>query len=829
MALTPSRNLIAATSNGLFLLDLSAEPTTAVVSDLALSSTVTPNSVSAGENLTYQLTVANQGPEAATSVVLTMTLTAGTSLVSAEPQGACQGTDTVTCNLGVIDNGAAAVVTIVVTPSVAGDLNQQAQVSTGSTDPNGANNSVSMSATVSGSLQGGNGGGAGVAPGGDDGNDGVSTGGSGGGGGGGCTMKNGGEFDPTFVGLFGIVFVLLLRRSPCVRTRLGIFFLIGLAFWFAPRVSYSSQNDLNLFNTNYGTAGTRLNTCTLCHTASPPTLNPYGSAYKAEGRNNPASFGTIESSDSDGDLWTNLEEINARTFPGNAADKIIVTLTPSTDARFDRPGMAVTFTLQVQNTGSSTDTYAVTVTGNSWTTTAGSVGSLASSATTRLTVTVAIPTTASAGASDTAAVTVTSQGDSTKSATATLTSTAFSAPSLGEWVSVGKLSGTTFHAAAAEKTDDGIAYAAGGSNVYKSTDDGNSWSPLAGGIAGQNVRALAVSGQIIYGATPDGKLFKSVNGGDSWTDVLAPFAAQGLGEQVASIAVDPANSGILYTGDFKLTGYDFTTDSLVIKSTDGGTNWAHLPNPPISGAELHAHAIAIDPTTPTTLYAGGTGTPNLAKSTDGGTTWTDIPITGVSVFVQSLAIDPKITSTIYAGTATQGIFKSVNNGGTFTPVNTGLPAVLPIVYALLIHPDDRNQIFAATSAGLYFSPDGGEHWVARSSGLTTTSAQSIKAVALTPSLILIGGTEDGLFILDLSTPPTDGTDSGSGGNGGTGGGSIGGSRGGGGGGCALGGDGAADALLPGLFCFALGALVWRKCFLKDKKYGAPGRNRTYSQ
>ena len=50
------------------------------------------------------------------------------------------------------------------------------------------------------------------------------------------------------------------------------------------------------------------------------TLNAYGAAYKAAGRNSGA-FGAIKSNDSDGDGFTNLVEIQARTFPGNAADK----------------------------------------------------------------------------------------------------------------------------------------------------------------------------------------------------------------------------------------------------------------------------------------------------------------------------------------------------------------------------------------------------------------------------------------------------------------------------------------------------------------------------
>jgi hypothetical protein len=67
------------------------------------------------------------------------------------------------------------------------------------------------------------------------------------------------------------------------------------------------------FNARYGTAGTVLDTCTLCHGPAGPPLNAYGSAYAAAGH----SAAAIESKDSDGDGFANLAEIDARTFPGN--------------------------------------------------------------------------------------------------------------------------------------------------------------------------------------------------------------------------------------------------------------------------------------------------------------------------------------------------------------------------------------------------------------------------------------------------------------------------------------------------------------------------------
>ncbi|MET0167405.1 MAG: hypothetical protein ABW318_20680 [Vicinamibacterales bacterium] len=97
---------------------------------------------------------------------------------------------------------------------------------------------------------------------------------------------------------------------------------------FTPGTVLANTGDASAFNTKYSTAGTRIDAttnCQVCHTSSNPVLNGpalngYGSAYKANGRNSGA-FEAIKSLDSDGDGFTNLVEIQARTFPGNAADK----------------------------------------------------------------------------------------------------------------------------------------------------------------------------------------------------------------------------------------------------------------------------------------------------------------------------------------------------------------------------------------------------------------------------------------------------------------------------------------------------------------------------
>jgi len=111
-------------------------------------------------------------------------------------------------------------------------------------------------------------------------------------------------------------------RSPVI-TMLIISLVLGGAVFLLNRVITASANtsDYSLALGTYPIiSGSRIGTCQFCHTSSIPNLNPYGKAYKALGRNNAASLHMIEALDSDGDGYTNIQEIAALTFPGDASD-----------------------------------------------------------------------------------------------------------------------------------------------------------------------------------------------------------------------------------------------------------------------------------------------------------------------------------------------------------------------------------------------------------------------------------------------------------------------------------------------------------------------------
>ncbi len=126
---------------------------TLVHADLAVTKSDSPDPVRAGEQVTYTLVVTNNGPATEPAAVVTDTLPAGFTFVSAVPgQGSCSAAGgVVTCTLGSLAMGDAATVTVVCdVPSgtPAGSYTNTAAVSGSESDPVPANDSASEDTTV---------------------------------------------------------------------------------------------------------------------------------------------------------------------------------------------------------------------------------------------------------------------------------------------------------------------------------------------------------------------------------------------------------------------------------------------------------------------------------------------------------------------------------------------------------------------------------------------------------------------------------------------------------------------------------------------------------
>ena len=177
-----------------------------------------------------------------------------------------------------------------------------------------------------------------------------------------------------------------------------------------------------------------------------------------------------------------------------------------------------------------------------------------------------------------------------------------------------------------------------------------------------------------------GEIFKSVDGGTVWTSSLLPVTG------ITGLAVDPNNSAIIYAGTTrpnprfpdgaaasKSAVKPAKTGQGIYRSTNGGRQWNFIKFDLPEESSV-TNSFAFDPVTPGRIYVGTSR--GIFISDDRGNNWRNL--TGFpKISVRELAINPQKPAIIYAVTTQSGIYKTIDRGKTWNPVNiTGIP-VLP--------------------------------------------------------------------------------------------------------------------------------------------------------
>jgi photosystem II stability/assembly factor-like uncharacterized protein len=245
------------------------------------------------------------------------------------------------------------------------------------------------------------------------------------------------------------------------------------------------------------------------------------------------------------------------------------------------------------------------------------------------------------------------------------------------------------------------------SNFLKTTDAAASWNNNNTGLTG-SLTSIAVAPNApntLYVGSLNG-IYRSTDAGLTWTKTLSTGLSS---PNPLSIAVDPTNASVVYTG---------LPDGGLYKSTDAGNSWSQTGTTPISLASVFS--IVFDPVTPTTMYAGSGG--GAFKSIDGGATWTAINNFGLSFSpsVRAIAIDPTSPATIYAGTFGNGFFKSTNGGASWSAMNSGMGGSSPTnITAVVIDPSNPSTIYTGhSSAGsINKSTNGASSWALVNNGV----------------------------------------------------------------------------------------------------------------
>jgi photosystem II stability/assembly factor-like uncharacterized protein len=161
----------------------------------------------------------------------------------------------------------------------------------------------------------------------------------------------------------------------------------------------------------------------------------------------------------------------------------------------------------------------------------------------------------------------------------------------------------------------GNSYDGPGSGLYKSTDGGNNWRQLTGGLPtwtdGLGRIGLAIAPNdpkrmyALVDAPKLGGLYRSEDAGEHWTRVNAEERIWGRGSDFACVRVAPNNKDIVYVAN-----------TSTYRSKDGGQTFTAIKGAP--GGDDY-HTIWINPENPDIILLGSDQGATL--SVNGGETW----------------------------------------------------------------------------------------------------------------------------------------------------------------------------------------------------------------
>jgi uncharacterized protein (TIGR03437 family) len=247
-------------------------------------------------------------------------------------------------------------------------------------------------------------------------------------------------------------------------------------------------------------------------------------------------------------------------------------------------------------------------------------------------------------------------------------------------------------------------------------------NPLSGNQAGR-VNSIAVDprdSNVIFIGTADAGAYRTRDGGQTWQGLTDLQASPAIG----SVALDPTHPDTVFIGTGDPVGL---SGAGILRSTDGGANFTLISQPFASGyGGSRIPSIAVAPTNGQLVLAAvfppssGINKSGIYRSTNGGTTWTQVL---PSTFAHQVFFHPTDSSIAFAvvtasatdtTSAKSGFYKSIDGGVTWNmlPGVAALPVSTAFALRFALAPSDPTTMYVSLAdstglIGLYRSSDGG--------------------------------------------------------------------------------------------------------------------------
>jgi hypothetical protein len=325
-----------------------------------------------------------------------------------------------------------------------------------------------------------------------------------------------------------------------------------------------------------------------------------------------------------------------------------------------------------------------------------------------------------------------------------------------------------------DPNDPKTLFAATENGLRKSTDGGDTWSTVGGGLGDWYCKGVAFHPQkkgTMYAGTAGMGFFISTDNGDTFTASNSGFAAGWTEKIFAPAGAAGPVFARLNTGLYRLDGPDTWTEiqapfgrgdkanldgvlfdrqspkrmfahegSKWWKSEDGGKAWQEMKVPEPGMRDMMKGKLAgpgfkglvQDAADANTFYAGGSASKDMGgspvwKSTNGGKKW-DAAGTGINGDVTMLRASAP--NTLLAA-ARDGVYRTADGGKSWTLIRQGDLKDLAA---------DGSNVYVATKKGLYRSADNGATW----NKVAGIKADEVEAVVISGGKVF-AGTFDGVF------------------------------------------------------------------------------------